>query len=117
MLPSVNWTGVISVVCGGAVLGGCRLSPGTRRIAGSRGKIYRVPTRVLIEMMAHGSKTWESLGVFTATPAEAAQIRAVMEGRDPYDALDQLPRGTLLYDTLDMCRSEGHDVRLSFEDG
>ena len=67
-------------------------------------------------MKPHGSARWELLGHFTAAPAEIAALRSVLSRHeDPLEALDAMPRG-LLWDALDVCRLEGHAVRVHFED-
>lgn len=72
-----------------------------------------VPVRVLVEFRPAGA-SWETLGTFTAAPDELAALRSVLERHDnPYDALSLLPKG-LLFDTLDILRSAGHEARLAF---
>ena len=65
-------------------------------------------------MRPAGKDAWETLGTFSAAPGELAALRSVIERHgDPYDALRSLPRG-LLWDTLDVLRSEGHTARVTF---
>jgi hypothetical protein len=72
-----------------------------------------VPVRVLVEFRPAGASL-ETLGTFTAAPDELAALRSVLERHDnPYDALNILPKG-LLFDTLDILRSAGHEARLAF---
>jgi hypothetical protein len=69
--------------------------------------------RVLVEFRPGGA-SWERFGTFTAAPDEMAALRSVLECHDnPYDALSTLPRG-LLFDTLEILRSDGHEARVSF---
>ena len=71
---------------------------------------------IRIEMKPQGAATWDLLGDFSTDTAEMAALRSVLARHaNPYDALKELPRG-LIYDTLDVCRLEGHEVRLAFHD-
>lgn len=72
---------------------------------------------IRIEMKPAGKTGWELLGNFSASDTELAVIRAALAKHEsPYDALKELAPGTLIYDTLDICRSAGHAVRVLFED-
>lgn len=71
---------------------------------------------ICIEMKPQGATTWDLLGNFTADAAEMAALRSVLARHvNPYDALKELPRG-LIYDTLDVCRLQGYEVKLAFHD-
>jgi hypothetical protein len=71
---------------------------------------------IRIEMKPQGAETWDLLGDFSTDTAEMAALRSVLARHaNPFDALKELPRG-LIYDTLDVCRLEGHEVRLAFHD-
>ena len=55
---------------------------------------------------------WDSLGRFTATPEEHAELTAILARHEnPFDALPHLPRG-LLWDSLDVLREGGYVVKL-----
>ena len=56
---------------------------------------------------------WERLGTFTVSTDQVRVLRELLEGRDPYEVLDKLPKGQI-FDSLDMLRSEGHDARVTF---
>jgi hypothetical protein len=71
---------------------------------------------VLIEMRPKGSTAWEVLGRFRSTATEIEALRAVLAAHGkPYDALPHLPKG-LVWDTLDICQREGHEVRVTFRE-
>jgi hypothetical protein len=93
-------------------------APGVFRHAGCglAGATLHGVAHILIEFLPHDVSKWEVLGRFTATEAEIDELRAVLEAHDsPYDALERLPKG-LVWETLDICRQEGHDVRVSFRE-
>lgn len=71
---------------------------------------------LIIEFRTRESTAWDHLGRFTTTPAELAQLKALLaDGRDPTKALDRIPKG-LLWDALDILRAEGHEARVRFPD-
>jgi hypothetical protein len=77
---------------------------------------YHYAMRIRVEMKPQGAASWELLGNFSASEAGLRELRSVLSWREnPLDAFSQLPKG-LLWDTLDICRVEGHDVRIQFED-
>lgn len=81
---------------------------------GSRWYSRWVP-RIRVMMKPQG-KDWEHLGTFTADDAVINDIREIIvHHKDPYDAISELPAGTLMRDVLEICRSEGHDVKLIIE--
>jgi hypothetical protein len=69
---------------------------------------YHLGMRIRVEMKPQGAASWELLGNFSASEAELRELRSVLSRREnPLDALSQLPK-RLLWDTLDICRVEGH---------
>jgi hypothetical protein len=71
---------------------------------------------IRVEMKARESTSWELLGTYTAhDAAELASLRELFRRHvTPYDALKELQPGTLIYDLLDVCRLERHEVRIAF---
>jgi hypothetical protein len=66
-------------------------------------------------MKPRGKAVWELLGDFSASGEELTAIRSVLSRHEnALDALKALPPGTLMYDLLDVCRTDGHKVRISF---
>jgi hypothetical protein len=71
---------------------------------------------IRVEIKPSDSADWELLGNFSASKTELSALRSVLSRHEnPLDALSTLPRG-LLWDALDVCREEGHAVRIRFED-
>lgn len=82
--------------------------------AATAGRCYTGGVHIIVEMRPRGSESWELLGRFQASPEEIAALRgALAQHENPYDALSSMPRG-LLWDTLDVCRGEGHEARVTF---
>ena len=60
-----------------------------------------------IEFLPAGATEWDTLGTFE--PASETELRILLDHRDDALAvLPLLPRHTLLWDLLDVCRLEGH---------
>jgi hypothetical protein len=70
---------------------------------------------LIIEFRTPASTTWDaSLGRYTATKEEIAELRALLAGREnPYDVLDQFPKG-LLFDTIESIKELGYEARIRF---
>jgi hypothetical protein len=77
--------------------------------------------RAMIPAMAHlliairpaGKTEFETLGRCNAEPSELSILRAsIREHANPLAAIDRLPPG-LLRDTLEVCRDDGHEVRIT----
>jgi hypothetical protein len=74
-------------------------------------------TKVVIEFKPHDAREWDLLGRFSASEEELLALRELLESHDDlYAVLDRIPKNSLLWDTLDMLRSEGHEARVRFED-
>jgi hypothetical protein len=69
---------------------------------------------ILIEFLPQSAKDWEVLGRFRASPEEIAQLRELLEHKDPAAAIDTLPHG-IVRDTLRIIILEhGHEARVTF---
>lgn len=70
---------------------------------------------IVIEFLPHGANHWERLGDFRASDSEIAELRAVLEGRDPFEALADI-KHPMMRDILDVLQKEGHDARVTFRE-
>ena len=69
---------------------------------------------VVIEFKPHGARQWDFLGRFSASEEELLALRELLQSHDDlWAVLDRIPKG-LLWDTLDVLRSEGYEARVSF---
>jgi hypothetical protein len=69
-------------------------------------------SHILIEMRRPG-EAWEVLGRFRSTEEELRALRAVLEGREPFDVLEQI--GTpLVRDALIILKEDGFEARVSY---
>lgn len=78
------------------------------------GTLGRVPYAT-IEMRRPDRTAWDYVGRFRAPDNEIAELRALLEDREPYEALSSLPRG-IIWDTLDSIREMGCLARAQFHD-
>jgi hypothetical protein len=63
--------------------------------------------KVRIEFLPAGATEWDTLGTFE--PESETELQLLLEHwDDPLALLPLLPRQTLLWDLLDVCRLEGH---------
>jgi hypothetical protein len=66
--------------------------------------------KLLLEIRSK-TEGWSTLGRFSATPEELAQLHAIVSRHaNPLDAIEHLPRG-LLRDALQICQQDGLEVR------
>jgi hypothetical protein len=70
---------------------------------------------LIIEFRTPASTEWDSsIGRLSASAKELAELKALLAGREnPYDVLDQLPKG-LLFDTLESIKELGFEARIRF---
>jgi hypothetical protein len=68
---------------------------------------------VIIETRKPGAPAWDAVGRFTASDQEIDELKTLLEGHEPLEVLDRLPRG-LLWDVLDSIRLENHEVKVTF---
>jgi hypothetical protein len=71
--------------------------------------------RVIISMRRPGATASSSLGNFSASDGEIAELRELLEGREPFEVLECIPRG-LIWDALDILRSDGYEARVTFHE-
>jgi hypothetical protein len=66
-------------------------------------------------MRQPGATAWDLVGNFSATEAEIAQLREVLEGEEPFEVLHKI-KNVLISDTLDVIRAEGAQTRIVFHE-
>jgi hypothetical protein len=71
---------------------------------------------VTIEFQKPAASRWETLGNFTASEKELTELQELLEGReDPFEVLDCITN-RLIFDTLDILRSDGYRARVRFHE-
>lgn len=70
--------------------------------------------RMTIEFKRPEATAWDSLGTFSATEDEMAELRELLDGHDnPCEILDRISN-RLVADALDILRADGYMARVSF---
>ena len=68
---------------------------------------------VLIRFLPQGATDWDTLGRFHESAEVIAELRRVLEGRDPYDALPDV-KHQMFRDILGVLQEQGHVARVEF---
>jgi len=72
-------------------------------------------SRITVELQRPGEIGWDFVGSFTASESAVAALRELLKDREPYEVLEGIRAiDQLLFDTLDIIKSEGWLARVSF---
>ena len=70
---------------------------------------------IIIEFRRAGSPAWEQLGRYKTTASELVDLKAhLARCTNAYQLLDRIPKKGLIWETLDVLKSEGHFARIRF---
>ena len=72
---------------------------------------------IIIEFRRAGSKAWEHLGRYKTTASELIALKAhLARCANAYELLDRIPKKGLIWETLNILKSEGRFARIRFPD-
>src|ERR1700689_5450067 len=72
---------------------------------------------IIIEFRRAGSKSWEHLGRYKTTASELIALKAHLAWcANAYQLLDRIPKKGLIWETLNILKSEGRFARIRFPD-
>ena len=72
---------------------------------------------VIIEFRRAGSTAWEHFGRYQTTASELVALKAhLARCTNAYQLLERIPKKGLIWNTLDVLKSEGHFARVRVPD-
>ena len=72
---------------------------------------------IIIEFRRAGSKAWEHLGRYKTSASELVALKAhLARCVNAYQLLDRIPKKGLIWETLNILKSEGRFARIRFPD-
>jgi hypothetical protein len=93
---------------------GIRDTAPARETPHSRNPRYIGVVHVTIHMKKPDATVWDSVGNFSGTEEEISELRQLLEGRrSPFEVMGEITN-QLIWDTLDIIKSDGYQARIEF---